>query len=165
MAIQVGDHLPDVTVFNTAAEPISLPTLAKGRPLVLLFFPAAHTRVCEKELCTVRDSLAEYNQLGAEVYGLSVDTPWTLAAYARSLGLAFPLLSDYNREATRVFGLEISLRGLPGFAQRAAYVVDASGQITWAWVAEVPAQEPPYPEVAAAVKALVENGASSRARS
>ncbi|MDT7919226.1 MAG: redoxin domain-containing protein [Meiothermus sp.] len=156
MAIHVGDRLPEVTVFNTSAEPVSLAGLAQGRPGVLLFFPAAHTRVCEKELCTFRDGLAEYNQLGVEVYGLSVDTPWTLAAYARSLGLAFPLFSDYNREATRAFGLEISLRGLPGFSQRAAYVFEASGRIAWAWVAEVAAQEPPYLEVAEAVKALAE---------
>lgn len=83
-----------------------------------------------------------------------MDTPWTLGAYAKALGLAFPLVSDYNKEATRAFGLEISLRGLPGFSQRAAYLVDASGRIVWAWVAEIPAQEPPYPEVVAAVKAL-----------
>ncbi len=154
MAIQVGDPLPDVTVYNTSAEALSLAQLVQGKPLVLLFFPAAHTRVCEKELCTFRDGLAEYNQLGVEVYGLSVDTPWTLGAYAKALGLAFSLLSDYNKEATRAFGLEISLRGLPGFSQRAAYVVDATGRIAWAWVADVPAQEPPYEEVAAAVKAL-----------
>lgn len=154
MAIQVGDPLPDVTVYNTSAEALSLAQLVQGKPLVLLFFPAAHTRVCEKELCTFRDGLAEYSQLGVEVYGLSVDTPWTLGAYAKTLGLAFSLLSDYNREATRAFGLEISLRGLPGFSQRAAYVVDATGRIAWAWVAEVPAQEPPYEAVAAAVKGL-----------
>lgn len=154
MAIQVGDPLPDVTVYRTTAEALSLAELVQGKPLVLLFFPAAHTRVCEKELCTFRDGLAEYNQLGTELYGLSVDTPWTLGAYAKALGLAFSLLSDYNKEATRAFGLEISLRGLPGFSQRAAYVVDATGRIAWAWVADIPAQEPPYEEVAAAVKAL-----------
>lgn len=154
MAIQAGDFLPDVIVYTTAAEAKPLSQLAQGKPLVLLFFPAAHTRVCEKELCTFRDGLRAYNELGAEVYGLSVDTPWTLGAYARELGLAFPLVSDYNKEATKAFGLEISLRGLPGFSQRAAYVVDASGRIVWAWVAEVPAQEPPYEEVAAAVKGL-----------
>lgn len=154
MAIQVGDFLPDVTVYNTAVEAQRLPQLMKGKPLVLLFFPAAHTRVCERELCTFRDGLAAYNDLGAEVYGLSVDTPWTLGAYAKALNLAFPLISDYSKEATRAFGLEISLRGLPGFSQRAAYVVDGAGRIVWAWVAEVPAQEPPYDEVAAALKAL-----------
>lgn len=154
MAIQIGAPLPDVTVYNTSAEALSLAQLVQGKPLVLLFFPAAHTRVCEKELCTFRDGLAEYNQLGVEVYGLSVDTPWTLGAYAKTLRLAFSLLSDYNKEATRAFGLEISLRGLPGFSQRAAYVVDATGRIAWAWVADVPAQEPPYEEVAAAVRGL-----------
>jgi len=154
MAIKTGDTLPDVTVYTTTAEPRNLSQLVQGKPLVLLFFPAAHTRTCERELCTFRDGLALYNQLGAQVYALSVDTPWTLGAYAQALGLAFPLLSDYLREATRAFGLEISLRGLPGFSQRAAYVVDAAGRIAWAWVAEVPAQEPPYEEVAAVVKAL-----------
>ncbi|WP_299426709.1 redoxin domain-containing protein [uncultured Meiothermus sp.] len=154
MAIQVGDFLPDVTVYTTDAEARPLPQLVQGKPLVLLFFPAAHTRVCEKELCTFRNSLAAYNDLGAEVYGLSVDTPWTLGAYAKTLGLSFSLVSDYNKEATRAFGLEISLRGLPGFSQRAAYVVDASGRIVWVWIAEVPAQEPPYEEVATAVKAV-----------
>lgn len=152
--MQIGDFLPDVTVYSTAAEAKPLPQLVQGKPLVLLFFPAAHTRVCEKELCTFRDGLTAYNDLGAEVYGLSVDTPWTLGTYAKALNLAFPLVSDYSKEATRAFGLEISLRGLPGFSQRAAYVVDVSGRIVWAWVAEVPAQEPPYEEVAAAVKAL-----------
>jgi peroxiredoxin len=154
MAIQVGDFLPNVTVYTIAAEAKPLPQLVQGKPLVLLFFPAAHTRVCEQELCTFRDSLAVYNQLEAHVCALSVDTPWTLGAYAKALGLSFGVVSDYNKEATRAFGLEIRLRGLPGFSQRAAYVVDASGRIVWAWVAEVPAQEPPYEEVAAAVKAL-----------
>ncbi len=156
MALSIGDPLPAATVYTPAVEPVLLPQLVQGRPLVLLFFPAAHTRVCEKELCTFRDGLALYNTLGVQVYGLSVDTPWTLGAYAQALGLAFPLLSDYNREATRAFGLEISLKGLPGFAQRAAYVVDATGRMAWAWVAEVPAQEPPYQAVATAVKNLLE---------
>ncbi|RDI94920.1 peroxiredoxin [Meiothermus sp. QL-1] len=159
MRIRPGDPLPEATVYTQEALPQRLPELLAGRPGVLLFFPAAHTRVCEKELCTVRDGLAAYNQLGAQVYAISVDTPWTLAAYARSLGLSFPLLSDYNREATRAFGLEISLKGLPGFAQRAAYVVTPEGRVAWAWVAEVPAQEPPYEELLSALRA-VQAGAS-----
>ena len=136
-------------MFTTQAEPVALPELVQGKPSVFLFFPAAHIRVCEKELCTFRDGLAQYNHMGVQVFGVSVDTPWTLAAYSKELGLEFPLISDYNKEATRAFGLEISLRGLPGFSQRAAYVTDGNGTITWAWVAEVTAQEPPYEEVAA----------------
>ncbi|WP_027892401.1 redoxin domain-containing protein [Calidithermus chliarophilus] len=155
MGFALGDLLPNVTVFTATAEAKCLLELVRGKPAVLLFFPAAHTRVCEKELCTFRDGLARYNALGAQVFGISVDTPWTLAAYARDLGLEFPLLSDYNREATRALGLEISLKGLPGFSQRAAYVTDAEGRVRWSWVAEVPAQEPPYEEVAAAAQALV----------
>ncbi|RIH87107.1 putative peroxiredoxin [Meiothermus luteus] len=153
MPLGLGDFLPDATVYTPSVEPLKLPELVKEGPLVLLFFPAAHTRVCERELCAVRDGLAVYNALGARVYGISVDTPWTLGAYAEKLGLSFPLLSDYNREATRAFGLEISLKGLPGFSQRAAYVVDPQGRIVWAWVAEVPSQEPPYEAIEQALRA------------
>ena len=154
MAISVGDSLPDVTVYTATAEAASLPGLVQNKPTVLLFFPAAYTRVCEKELCTFRDGLASYNELGANVYGLSVDTPFTLGAYAKQLGLEFPLISDYDKSATRALGLEIGLRGIMGFSQRAAYVVAPDGKISWLWVADVPSQEPPYDQVAAAVKAL-----------
>lgn len=150
-----GDLLPNVTVFTPAADPKTLPELVHGKPSVLLFFPAAHTRVCEKELCTFRDGLTQYNDLGAQVFGISVDTPWTLASYMKELGLEFSLISDYNKEATRALGLEISLKGLPGFSQRAAYVTDPEGKIAWSWVADVPGQEPPYDQVADAVKALM----------
>ncbi|MER3484418.1 MAG: peroxiredoxin [Meiothermus sp.] len=154
MAISTPARLPDVTVYTAGAEPKQLPELAGGKPTVLLFFPAAHTRVCERELCTFRDGLSQYNDLGVQVYGISVDTPWTLAAYMKELGLSFPLISDYDKAATRALGLEIRLRGLPGFSQRAAYVVGADGKIAWSWVADVPSQEPPYEEIIRAVQAL-----------
>lgn len=154
MAISNGDFLPEATVYTSSAESTTLPALVHGKPTVLLFFPAAHTRVCEQELCTFRDGLATYNQLGANVYGLSVDTPFTLKAYAKQLGLEYPLISDFDKAATRALGLEIGLRGIMGFSQRAAYVVAPDGKISWHWVAEVPSQEPPYDQVAAAVKAL-----------
>lgn len=154
MAISTGDLLPNATVFTPAAQPKTLLELTAGKPSVLLFFPAAHTKTCEKELCTFRDGLAGYNDLGAQVFGISVDTPWTLVSYMKELGLDFPLISDYNKEATRAFGLEITLKGLPGFSQRAAYVTDSSGKITWAWVADVASQEPPYDEVTKAVQEI-----------
>ena len=154
MAISTGDFLPNVTVYTTNLEPTPLPNLVGGKPTVLLFFPAAHTRVCEQELCVFRDGLAAYNALGANVYGLSVDTPFTLKAYAKELGLEFPLVSDFDKAATRALGLEIGLKGIMGFSQRAAYVTDAAGTIRWAWVADVPSQEPPYDQIAEAVKAL-----------
>lgn len=154
MAISVGESLPEVTVYTASAEPLPLPSLVQGKPTVLLFFPAAFTRVCEKELCTFRDGLAAYNDLGANVYALSVDTPFTLKAYAQQLGLSFPLISDFDKAATRALGLEIGLRGIMGFSQRAAFVVAPDGKVGWQWIAEVPSQEPPYEEVAAAVRSV-----------
>ncbi len=155
MAIQVGDRVPHATVFDKDLNPVDLAEYGRGKPLVLLFFPGSFTSVCEKELCTFRDQMRLYNELGAEVVGLSVDTPFCQAAFAEKNGLAYPLLSDFNKEAIRAFGVVLpELKGLKELAQRAAFVVDADGVVRWAWVAENPGLEPPYDEVAAAVRSL-----------
>src|SRR5436305_2051937 len=74
-----------------------------GKPVVLAFFPAAFTSTCTAEMCTFRDSLARFNDLDAQVYGISVDMPFTLKVFGEQNGLTFPLLSDANREAIRAF--------------------------------------------------------------
>ncbi|WP_457628821.1 redoxin domain-containing protein [Oceanithermus sp.] len=155
MSVNVGDPVPHATVFDRELNAVDLAEFAAGRPRVLLFFPGAFTSVCEKELCTFRDSMAAYNDVGAEVIGISVDTPFCQSAFAEKNRLAYPLLSDFNREAVRAFGVVLpELKGLRELAQRAAFVVDRSGIVRWAWIADEPGQEPPYEEVAAAVRAL-----------
>ncbi|WP_287370808.1 redoxin domain-containing protein [Oceanithermus sp.] len=155
MSVNVGDPIPQATVFTKDLEPVDLAAYGRGRPLVILFFPGSFTSVCEKELCTFRDSMAAYNELGAQVVGLSVDTPFCQAAFAEKNRIDYPLLSDFNKEAIRAFGVVLpELKGLRELAQRAAFVADAEGKIRWAWIAENPGQEPPYDEVAAAVRAL-----------
>lgn len=150
----IGQPLPAATLYDGALASHNLSELAAGKPTVLLFFPAAYTRVCEKELCTVRDGLLAYSELGAQVYGISVDMPWTLANYAKQLGVQYPLLSDSNREAVKALGLEINLRGIQSVSQRAAFVLDGSNALRWQWIAENPGQEPPYEEVVEVVKGL-----------
>ncbi len=155
MSIQPGEQLPHATVFTKDLEPVDLAGYGRGRPLVLLFFPGSFTSVCKKELCTFRDSMAAYNEVGAQVAGLSVDTPFCQAAFAEKNRIDYPLLSDFNKEAIHAFGVVLpELKGLRELAQRAAFVTDAEGVIRWAWVADHPGQEPPYEEVAAAVRAL-----------
>src|SRR6187549_1340917 len=98
--LQTGDQAPDFTLPNHKREKVSLASL-RGKTVVLAFFPAAFTGVCEKEMCTFRDSIAALNGLNAEVLGVSVDAPFSNAAFAEKNKLNFPLLSDYAREAVR----------------------------------------------------------------
>lgn len=154
--LQVGDTVPDVVLVGADRQPVSLQALA-GRPLVVAFFPAAFTPTCTREMCTFRDSLAAFDHLGAQVVGISVDLPFSLKAFADHLGLNFPLLSDYGRQAVRAFGVEDPrpFAGLfPGLSRRAVFVVDPSGRVVYRWVSEDPKVEPPYEEVRQAVASL-----------
>lgn len=153
--LNLGSAIPSAQVIDSTLETLNLAQYALGQPTVWLFFPAAFTRVCTTELCTFRDSLADYDRLGARVVGLSIDTPYSLQIFAQQLGVSYPLLSDFNREAIRAFDVVLpELRGLREVARRAAFVSDARGIIQYIWVGEVPALEPPYEEIAQAVSRL-----------
>ena len=127
-----------------------------GQPLVLAFFPAAFTNVCTTELCTFRDSLAQFNTLNAKVYGISVDLPYSLQAFGEKNNLSFPLLSDMEREAIRAFDVVWPLLGgiVKDVASRSVFVLDPDGNIVYRWVGDRPANEPPYSEVVRAVESL-----------
>lgn len=155
--VREGALAPDVALVDYERQPVRLSALL-GQPLVLAFFPAAFSSTCTREMCAFRDDLQAFVGLGARVVGISVDLPWSLRAFAEHLSLTFPLLSDYNREAVRAFGLEdpTFARGLlPGVARRAVVVLDGDGTVAYRWVAEVPGTEPPYDEVREAVRGLV----------
>ncbi len=154
MSVAVGQKAPNFTLHNTDKQPVSLSDYA-GKKVVLLFYPGAFTGVCDKEMCSFRDSITHYNNLNAQVLGVSVDGPWANKAFAEKYNLQVPLLSDYTRYVSSQYsGLFNGLGGLPGYdvAQRAVFVIDASGKITYAWVAEKPGIEPNYNEVKKAVQ-------------
>ncbi len=154
MPIAVGQKAPVFTLHDTNKQPVSLSDFA-GKKIVLLFYPAAFSGVCDKEMCSFRDSIAHYNNLNAQVLGISVDGPWANKAFAEKNSVQFPLLSDYTRYVSAQYGGLVSqFGGLPGFdvAQRAVFVIDTGGKVTYAWVAEKPGIEPNYEEVKAAVK-------------
>jgi peroxiredoxin len=160
--LQPGDKAPDFTLPNHKRERVALADL-RGKTVVLAFFPAAFTGVCEKELCSFRDSLAALNDLNATVLGVSVDAPFSNAAFAERNQLNFALLSDYNREAVRAYGVaHDDFAGLPGYtaAKRSVFVIDAGGSIHYAWIAPNPGVEPSYDEVQ---KAVASAGASTQA--
>lgn len=154
--VDIGTKAPSFTLPNHKREQVSLENF-KGKNVVLAFFPAAFTGVCEKEMCTFRDSLAALNGMNAEVLGISVDAPFSNAAFAEKNKLTFPLLSDYSRSAVKAYGVELpDFAKLPGYtaAQRSVFVVDKDGTVRYKWVAPNPGVEPSYDEVNKALESL-----------
>jgi peroxiredoxin len=154
MSVDVGTEAPDFTLMNQDREPVAL-SAQKGRPVVLAFFPAAFSSVCTKELCTFRDSLAQLNSAKAQVYGISVDTFFTLKAFQEDQKLTFPLLSDFNKEAIREYGVfNEDMIGLKGIAKRAVFVLDKDGVVRYREVLEDARNEPDYAKVLSTVASL-----------
>ena len=147
MAATVGSKAPDFTLMNENREPVTLSS-QKGHPVVLAFFPAAFSGVCTKELCTFRDSMAKLNSAKAQVYGISVDTFFTLAAFKKDQNLNFPLLSDFNKEVIQAYGaFNPDMIGLKGIAKRSTFVIDKDGVVRHAEVLEDARNEPNYDKV------------------
>jgi len=147
MAATVGSKAPDFTLMNENREPVTLSS-QKGHPVVLAFFPAAFSGVCTKELCTFRDAMAKLNNAKAQVYGISVDTFFTLAAFKKDQNLNFPLLSDFNKDVIQAYGaFNPDMIGLKGIAKRATFVIDKDGVVRHAEVLEDARNEPNYDKV------------------
>jgi len=147
--INVGDRAPDFTLPDTELKLRRLKDFF-GKNVVLAFYVGAFTSVCQKEMCTFRDSMAKLNQLKAQVIGISVNDPFSNKAFAEKNMLGFPLLSDYNREVIRTYGIEVAdFAGLKGYtvAERSVFVVDRKGTIRYVWVTEDPKIEPNYEEI------------------
>ena len=147
MSATVGSKAPDFTLMNENREPVTLSS-QKGHPVVLAFFPAAFSGVCTKELCTFRDSMAKLNNAKAQVYGISVDTFFTLAAFKKDQNLNFPLLSDFNKDVIQAYGAyNPDMIGLKGIAKRSTFVIDKDGVIRHAEVLDDARNEPNYDKV------------------
>ena len=147
MAVAVGSKAPDFTLTNQDREPVTLSQL-QGKPVVLAFFPAAFSSVCTKELCTFKDSMAQLGKANAQVFGISVDTFFTLKAFQDQQKLTFPLLSDFNKEVIRDYGVfNENMSGLKGIAKRATFVIDKDGIVRHAEIQEDARNEPDYDAV------------------
>jgi len=147
--VKVGEKIPDLTLFDMNLKKRALREFM-GRKLVLAFFPGAFTGVCTKEMCTLRDSLAKLEKLNAEIVAISVNDPFALKGFHEDNALKFPLLSDYNRDAIRAFGIELrDFAGLKGYtvAKRSVFVLDADGVVRWMWISDDPGVEPDYAEI------------------
>ena len=155
MSVQVGQDAPDFTLKNTGMEDVSLSAFKGQKNVVLLFVPLAFTGVCTKELCSVRDNLNHYANLDAEVFGISVDSPFSQKAWKEKEGLNFALLSDFNREVVQAYGAQYdNLLGFNGVAKRSAFVIDKAGKIRYAEVLESAGDLPNFEQIDATLQSL-----------
>jgi len=154
MAADIGSQAPDFTLMNEERQPVTL-SAHRGKPVLLAFFPAAFSAVCTKELCTFRDSFATLGQSKAQVYGISVDTFWSLKAFHDAQHLTFPLLSDFNKTAIRDYGVvNPDMIGLKDIAKRAVFVIDRDGIVRHRQVLDDARNEPNYGAVRSALASL-----------
>jgi peroxiredoxin len=155
MALKVGDKAPDFTLINTETKEVSLSDY-KDKNVVLLFFPLAFTGVCTTELCEMRDNIATYDDLDAEIIAVSVDSPFTLAKFKEEQKLPFPLLSDFNKTTAEAYGsiYHDFVLGMKGVAKRSAFVIDKKGMIQHAEVLEDAGKTPDFKAAQSALAAL-----------
>jgi peroxiredoxin len=132
--LEAGDRIPDVTVFLGPGQPVSMLELLEDGPKLLLFYPFDWSSTCTNELELVRDRRDDFDEAGVEPVGISRDSPWTHIAWTQVLDLNFGLLSDWNGDAVRGFGIAHEHRGLKDVAQRSAFLVDTDGVIRRAWL-------------------------------
>lgn len=154
MSLQVGDKAPDFKLFSTALKEVSLSDFS-GKKLVVHFFPMAFTGTCTTQLCTMRDSFGYYEGMNAAVVGISVDSPFTLAKFKEDQAYQFPLLSDFNKEASQAYGAfyDEFVFNLKGVSKRAAFVIDETGTITYAEVLESAGDLPDFEKIKQVVSA------------
>jgi peroxiredoxin len=133
--LPAGTPAPDFTLPRGPDGELKLSDL-RGRPVILVFYPADWSPVCGDELALYNELLPEFRRHGAEVLGLSVDGVWCHRAYAEARHLEFPLLSDFEPKgaASRAYG---AYRARDGFSERALFLVDAEGMIRWSYLSPV----------------------------
>jgi len=155
MTIETRQKAPDFTLIDSDKQEVTL-SAQQGKNVLLLFFPFAFTGTCTKELCSVRDNIAAYNDLNAQVYGISVDSPFTLAKYKEDQGLNFPLLSDFNKEVSAAYGslYETFAFGMKGVSKRSAFVIDKEGIVQYKEVLDVPTDIPNFEKIQACLQSL-----------
>jgi peroxiredoxin len=151
MAISVGQPAPDFTLRANDDKDYKLSDL-KGKNVVLAFYPLDFSPVCTNEHMCFRDDLTQFQSLNAQVLGISVDSTWAHKAFAKQLGLEFPLLADFHPKGAVAakFGLYLAERGI---AARAVVVIDKEGVVRFVKQYDIPTV-PDTKEVVAALQGL-----------
>ncbi len=155
MTIQIGDKAPNFTLRASDKTLVSLQDY-RGQNVVLLFFPLAFTGVCTKELCYMRDSLSQYENLNAKVLAISVDSLFVLDKWKQEERFNFPLLSDFNKTISKKYGVLYKdfVFEMKGVAKRSAFVIDRDGIVRYAEVLENAGDLPNFEAIQQTLKNL-----------
>ena len=157
MAIPVGSKAPDFTLKSKtpADADVRLSNNFGKKNTVLLFFPAAFTGVCTQEMCSISGGLNDYAGLNAEVIGISVDTPFAQAAWAKQEKITIPLVSDLNKTVIKAYNVVFPmLAGVGDTAARAAFVIDKNGVVQYSEQTPTPKDLPNFEAVKATLAKL-----------
>ncbi len=146
MPLQLQQPAPDFFLFDTSKRKISLADF-RGKNVVLLFFPFAFSSTCTKELCEMRDNYSLYEDMNAEVIGISVDSLYTNGKFKEVYQINFPLLSDFNKEVSEMYDalMENFNFDYRGVSKRATFVIDKYGNLVYQ---EILASPGDYPDMA-----------------
>ncbi len=155
MKLKAGDKAPDFFLMTSDKHPVTNETI-RGKRTLFLFFPAAFTSTCTKELCAVRDDISRYNNLKIDVFGISTDMIYSLKKYKEEQQLNFPLASDYNKDVTEAFGVayESFNYGMKGVSKRSAFIIDEKGIIQYAEVLENASELPDFEAIHRVITAM-----------
>ena len=130
--LEKGSRAPDFSLKSTIGDNVSLADL-RGRPVVLVFYPADWSPVCGDQVVLYNELLPEFERFDAQILGISVDSIWSHRAFAESRNLRFPLLADFEPkgEVSRSLGVYDAEKGT---SKRALFVLDGDGVIRWSYV-------------------------------
>lgn len=158
MSVDLNQAAPDFELVSDAKDKVKLSDLQGKKNVLLLFFPAAFTGVCTNELHEISNTLADYEAKNTQVYGISTDTPFTLAEYSKVNAFKFPLLSDHDAIASAAYGTKYNegefVFGLSRISRRSAFLIDTEGKIRYAEVLESAGNLPNFEAINAVMNSL-----------
>ena len=137
MMVAIGEAAPDFALKDQNNQVVSLSDFRGTRNVLLLFYPYAFTRVCEGELCAIRDDLTSFQNDDVQVLTVSVDTVYAHRVWAEQMGFGFPMLADFwpHGAVAQAYGCFDEVRGC---SRRGAYVIDREGVLRWMVVNAIP---------------------------
>ncbi|MEM6820756.1 MAG: redoxin domain-containing protein [Verrucomicrobiota bacterium] len=158
MAIATESKAPDFTLKRKTADGVVDVKLSDNfgkKNTVLLFFPLAFTGVCTEEMCDVSSGISAYQDLDAEVFAISVDSPFAQEAWAEKENINVPILSDLNKETAKSYDVLLpDLIGLGAVSARAAFVVDKAGTVKYSEQTPTPKDLPNFDKIKETLKSL-----------
>jgi len=139
MATDVGEKAPEFTLPSDSwEERVSLEEARREGPVVLFFYPGDWSSVCTDQMSQLQKEIGRFQEKGATVLGISVDSPWSHRAWAEERGIRFPLLSDFERKVVEEYGVKHEA----GFPERAYFVIDKEGVVRAKKVESSPGDQP-----------------------